>query len=101
MKEMIVRGLQQAYENMVHMIAEFLPHYVVRMAGCFAFEILGAGHPSFDKTGSNLRRVRRIAGPAQGGFAHHFRTSESSVLLGHMGGLHLSGYQRPRYPGAA
>jgi len=29
MKEMILRGLQQAYENMVHMIAEFLPRFVV------------------------------------------------------------------------
>jgi small-conductance mechanosensitive channel len=29
MKEMIVRGLQQAYENMVHMIAQFLPRFVV------------------------------------------------------------------------
>ena len=29
MKEIILRGLQQAYENMVHMIAEFLPRFVV------------------------------------------------------------------------
>src|SRR5260370_7319084 len=29
MKEMILKGLQQAYENMVHMIAEFLPRFVV------------------------------------------------------------------------
>ena len=29
MKEMILRGLQQAYDNMVHMIAEFLPRFVV------------------------------------------------------------------------
>src|ERR1041385_6383614 len=29
MREMILRGLQQAYENMVHMIAEFLPRIVV------------------------------------------------------------------------
>lgn len=29
MKEIILRGLQQAYENMVHMIAQFLPRIVV------------------------------------------------------------------------
>src|SRR5882672_4021866 len=29
MKEMILRGLEQAYDNMVHMIAEFLPRFVV------------------------------------------------------------------------
>jgi small-conductance mechanosensitive channel len=29
MKEMILRGLQQAYDNMVRMIAEFLPRFVV------------------------------------------------------------------------
>jgi hypothetical protein len=29
MREMILKGLQQAYENMVHMIAEFLPRFVV------------------------------------------------------------------------
>jgi hypothetical protein len=31
MKEMIIRGLQQAYENMVHMMAEFLPRLVVML----------------------------------------------------------------------
>ena len=31
MKDMIIRGLQQAYENMVHMMAEFLPRLVVML----------------------------------------------------------------------
>jgi small-conductance mechanosensitive channel len=31
MKEMIVQGLQQAYENLVHMLAEFLPRLVVML----------------------------------------------------------------------
>ena len=31
MKDMIIRGLQQAYENMVHMVAEFLPRLVVML----------------------------------------------------------------------
>jgi small-conductance mechanosensitive channel len=31
MREMIVRGLEQAYDNSVHMIAEFLPRFVVML----------------------------------------------------------------------
>jgi small-conductance mechanosensitive channel len=31
MKDMIIRGLQQAYENMAHMMAEFLPRLVVML----------------------------------------------------------------------
>jgi len=31
MKAMIVQGLQQAYQNLVHMIAEFLPRFVVML----------------------------------------------------------------------
>ena len=41
MKETIVQGLAQAYENLVHMIADFLPRFVVMLiiilvgvAGC-------------------------------------------------------------------
>jgi hypothetical protein len=31
MKAMIVQGLQQAYQNLVHMLAEFLPRFVVML----------------------------------------------------------------------
>jgi small-conductance mechanosensitive channel len=31
MKEMIVQGLEQAYQNLVHMLAEFLPRFVVML----------------------------------------------------------------------
>lgn len=31
MKETILRGLEQAYQNLVHMIAEFLPRFVVML----------------------------------------------------------------------
>ena len=32
MRAMIVQGLQQAYQNLVHMVAEFLPRFVVMLA---------------------------------------------------------------------
>ena len=31
MKVMIVQGLEQAYQNLVHMLAEFLPRFVVML----------------------------------------------------------------------
>ena len=31
MKDTIVQGLEQAYYNLVHMIAEFLPRFVVML----------------------------------------------------------------------
>lgn len=37
MKDVVVRGLQQAYENLVHMVAEFLPRLLVMLV------IIGVG----------------------------------------------------------
>ena len=61
MKDMIVQGLQQAYQNMAHMIAEFLPRLVVMLvivltgcAGGLRVQVCRAHDLAPDEAGSTV-----------------------------------------------
>ena len=76
MKQLIVQGLQQAYQNLVHMISVFLPRLVamllIMLVGLFVALALKyllrlnlALHPAQSLVGT----IRRVAGAAQCGSA--------------------------------
>ncbi len=74
MRVTIVQGLEQAYYNLVHMIAEFLPRFVVMvviiLVGLLAAYLLGhmlTGGVAADEIGSRFGGCRGFSRIANGG----------------------------------
>jgi hypothetical protein len=71
MRETILRGLAQAYENLVHMIADFLPRFVVMLTIILAGLLIAFVLKSILRSILHLTKLDRIS--EQAGASHVLR----------------------------